>query len=257
MTVSVGPNIPVMVHGGQGEAHYTEFMAFLRWANFWMAPVVKQIGLNIAPASPADGDAYIVGTSPTGTWAGLANRVARWSTVQGAWETLAPKQGWTVEDYATQASFSFNGTAWASTTYVDAAVVHKSGTETMTGLKTFAQGINLGGTANLNAYDEGTWTPTATNLGGTGIAYSTRWVRVGNVVHYTVVITGTGLSSTIGSTRLSLPFTPVKNSSGGALGVSGAPVQSGSTLSSTGGVVWLPTIPSCNEITVTGTIYLN
>ena len=32
---------------------------------------------------------------------------------------------------------------------------------------TVANGINLGGTANLSSYDEGTWTPTAANLTGT------------------------------------------------------------------------------------------
>lgn len=44
---------------------------------------VVSIGANTPPGSPAAGDRYIVGTSPTGTWSGQANKLARW--LDGTW----------------------------------------------------------------------------------------------------------------------------------------------------------------------------
>lgn len=39
---------------------------------------VLSVGSNTPPGSPADGDRYVVGTAPTGAWAGQANKLARW-----------------------------------------------------------------------------------------------------------------------------------------------------------------------------------
>jgi hypothetical protein len=36
-------------------------------------PVVQQVSLNTPPGSPADGQCWIIGTTPTGAWAGQAN----------------------------------------------------------------------------------------------------------------------------------------------------------------------------------------
>lgn len=44
---------------------------------------VVSVGTNTPPGGPADGARYIVGTSPTGAWAGQANKLARW--LDGAW----------------------------------------------------------------------------------------------------------------------------------------------------------------------------
>ena len=41
-----------------------------------LAGGVISIGTNAPPGSPSEGDAYIIGTSPTGAWAGRANAVA-------------------------------------------------------------------------------------------------------------------------------------------------------------------------------------
>lgn len=46
--------------------------------------LVVSIGLNTPPGSPANGARYIVGTAPTGAWAGQANKLARW--LDGAWQ---------------------------------------------------------------------------------------------------------------------------------------------------------------------------
>lgn len=44
---------------------------------------VVSVGTNTPPGSPAVGARYIVGTAPTGAWAGQANKLARW--LDGVW----------------------------------------------------------------------------------------------------------------------------------------------------------------------------
>lgn len=50
-------------------------------------------GLNAPPASPDDGDLYIVGTAPTGLWAGKADHIAFYV---GGWQFVSPEPGWLV-----------------------------------------------------------------------------------------------------------------------------------------------------------------
>lgn len=44
---------------------------------------VVSVGTNTPPGSPANGARYIVGTAPTGSWSGQANKLARW--LDGMW----------------------------------------------------------------------------------------------------------------------------------------------------------------------------
>ena len=44
---------------------------------------VVSVGTNTPPGSPAVGARYIVGTAPTGAWAGQADKLARW--LGGGW----------------------------------------------------------------------------------------------------------------------------------------------------------------------------
>ncbi|MFV2092650.1 MAG: DUF2793 domain-containing protein [Hyphomicrobiales bacterium] len=48
--------------------------------------------LTTPPASPADGDRYIVGASATGAWAGKDGQITAWQ--DGAWGYYEPKTGW-------------------------------------------------------------------------------------------------------------------------------------------------------------------
>ena len=48
--------------------------------------------LTAPPASPADGDRYIVASGATGDWAGWDLNVALWT--DGAWLRLPPRTGW-------------------------------------------------------------------------------------------------------------------------------------------------------------------
>ena len=56
--------------------------------------------LTTPPASPANGDRYIVPAAATGAWAGKTNQIA--VRIGGVWEYHAPKVGWLcyIEDEA-------------------------------------------------------------------------------------------------------------------------------------------------------------
>jgi len=54
----------------------------------------------------------------------------------------------------------------------------------------------------LDDYEEGTWTPTATSLGGTGVTYaSARYTKIGRTVYLTWTMNGTNLVFTANTTR--------------------------------------------------------
>jgi len=102
---------------------------------------------------------------------------------------------------------------------------------------------------------EGTWAPTATSLGGTGIAYSAKWIKTGNLVFCAVKITGTGLTSTAASTTITGPaFSAARNSVISAC--AGSIVGALSSVYSAGGTVYLPTIASTTEINLSWVIFL-
>lgn len=65
---------------------------------------------NTPPGSPADGDRYVCGTSPTGAWSGQANKYA--TRLGGAWEFRAPIEGDLVYDQTADAHKLYDGSAW-------------------------------------------------------------------------------------------------------------------------------------------------
>jgi hypothetical protein len=74
-------------------------------------PVAQQVGLNTPPGSPTDGQCWIVGSSPTGAWAGQANKLAQ--RIGGAWAFHTPFVGLVVFDAAILAQRVWNGGIWA------------------------------------------------------------------------------------------------------------------------------------------------
>jgi hypothetical protein len=75
-----------------------------------LQPVVQQVGLNTPPGSPADGQCWIVGSTPTGAWAGQENKLAQ--RIGGAWAFHTPFVGLVVFDAATLAQRVWSGIAW-------------------------------------------------------------------------------------------------------------------------------------------------
>lgn len=77
---------------------------------------VLSMGLNAPPASPAQGAAYVVGSAPTGAWAGKAQQIAIWMVgddLTSAWTFVVPKAGWRGYSVADTSDIRFNGAAWA------------------------------------------------------------------------------------------------------------------------------------------------
>lgn len=69
------------------------------------------------PASPADGDRYLVAEGAVGAWAGRAGQVAAWQDgawQDGAWAFHAPRRGWLAYVLDEGALLAWTGTSWAA-----------------------------------------------------------------------------------------------------------------------------------------------
>ncbi|MEJ0062413.1 MAG: DUF2793 domain-containing protein [Alphaproteobacteria bacterium] len=66
---------------------------------------------NAPPGSPATGDAYIIGSSPTGAWSGFAGKVAAW---YAGWKIKTPLAGWTAWVRAENRMLYHTGSAWSN-----------------------------------------------------------------------------------------------------------------------------------------------
>jgi hypothetical protein len=72
---------------------------------------VKDRDLNAPPGSGlAEGDRYIVGSSPAGAWAGRAGQVALWR--DGGWRFFQPKAGWAARIADEGVTLVHDGAAW-------------------------------------------------------------------------------------------------------------------------------------------------
>ena len=67
---------------------------------------------NTPPSSPADGDAYLTGASPTGAWSGYAYKIA--SCLDGAWRFYTPFNGLKAYVAGTGAFIVYAGGTWTS-----------------------------------------------------------------------------------------------------------------------------------------------
>lgn len=72
---------------------------------------------NNPPASPSNGDTYIVGTAGTGDWSGQDNDIAIWFNDDTLWRFFTPTTGMTC--FITTGSSAnqlraFNGTSWST-----------------------------------------------------------------------------------------------------------------------------------------------
>ncbi len=81
----------------QKEMTHNEALAKLDIA---VQPVVEAVGVNTPPAVPVAGQCWIVGTSPSGGWAGEAGALAGWTG--GGWRFVQPfdgMQAWSIADH--------------------------------------------------------------------------------------------------------------------------------------------------------------
>ncbi|OJT96585.1 MAG: hypothetical protein BGN82_06220, partial [Alphaproteobacteria bacterium 65-7] len=68
--------------------------------------------VNTPPASPADGDAYLLGASPTGAWSGYAYKIAH--CLDGGWRFFTPFDGLTAFVTGTGQQLIYQGGTWTA-----------------------------------------------------------------------------------------------------------------------------------------------
>jgi hypothetical protein len=71
---------------------------------------VVAVGTNTPPGSPAQGEAHVIGASPTGVFASNANKFAVYNAT--TWTIVAARAGWMVYDRTTFKFWIFDGSAW-------------------------------------------------------------------------------------------------------------------------------------------------
>ncbi|MDK2766137.1 MAG: DUF2793 domain-containing protein [Sphingomonas sp.] len=99
-----------LLHAGQAqkELFHNEAVAGI---DALLHPEVEAVGTDVPPATPEPGQAWIVGTAPTGDWAGHGDEIACWT--DGGWRFAVPRTGMTVwAESLTQPVRYRAGTGW-------------------------------------------------------------------------------------------------------------------------------------------------
>jgi len=113
---SSGPNLGLIVEEVQGTNWYDEARRLLRGLDGLVQPSIKDKDLTAPPGSPTDGDCYIVGASATGAWATHDKAIARYSSVETAWEFFTPSEGWSVYAQDEDKLYRYSGSSWGAAT---------------------------------------------------------------------------------------------------------------------------------------------
>ena len=120
-------NMPLLT-AGQAQKEITHNEALLI-ADLLLCGAVEEPPRNAPPASPTPGQAYIIGTSPTGAWAGKPRHVAGYTA--GGWRLIAPADGMTLLVKSTGTFAIYRAGAWEVGSQAAAAIVNPSGGATV------------------------------------------------------------------------------------------------------------------------------
>lgn len=110
MSETINLGLPYL-EAAQAQKHVTVNEALSRLDALTHLAVLSRV-MAAPPATPAQGDRYLLPASPTGTWAAHAGKLALW--LEGAWIYLIPREGWQLWVSDEDAMLSFNGTAWSA-----------------------------------------------------------------------------------------------------------------------------------------------
>lgn len=90
---SIDPNLGLTYGWAQGENNWNSGMdANLKRLGAVVGLSVKDRDLATPPATPVDGDRYIIPAGATGAWSGRTDQIA--ARVAGVWEYHVPQIGW-------------------------------------------------------------------------------------------------------------------------------------------------------------------
>ncbi len=95
----------------QAQKHVTVNEALSRLDALVHLAVMSRV-LATPPATPAQGDRYLVPVAATGSWASHIGKLAMW--LEGAWNYVLPREGWRLWVSDEDALLSYNGTAWVA-----------------------------------------------------------------------------------------------------------------------------------------------
>jgi hypothetical protein len=102
--------LPLLSAGqAQKELHHNEALTILDLLGH---AAVEGNGVNTPPATPDPGQCWIVGSSPTGAWAGRAGALAGWTS--GGWRFVAPRAGMIAWDAANGHWLHYDGSMWVN-----------------------------------------------------------------------------------------------------------------------------------------------
>jgi len=127
MDVTERLKIPLLSSGqAQKEVVHNEALLI---ADILLCGAVEEPPRNAPPSSPTAGQAYIVGTSPSGAWAGKAGHVA--GHTAGGWRLVAPAAGMTLLVKSTGTFATYRAGAWEIGPQAAAAILNPSGGSTV------------------------------------------------------------------------------------------------------------------------------
>lgn len=108
-----GPNLGLQHSWAQGESGWKPGMDDnLKKLDALAQLQVLDKDLNAPPGSPTNGDRYIVGSAPSGAWAGFAKYIAVWDSAAALWTLYAPLDGWLAWVTDENKLYVYNGGAW-------------------------------------------------------------------------------------------------------------------------------------------------
>lgn len=112
MTAEKTPRLALpFIQAAQSQKHVTVNESLVLMDSS-VQPSVISVGGNTPPSAPVDGDMYVIGTAPTGLWAGQGNKVA--NLINGAWAFVPPFEGFRVYNQATEGDWRFTSAgSWA------------------------------------------------------------------------------------------------------------------------------------------------
>lgn len=156
MTVTPHLALP-LIAAAQAQKHVTHNEAITTLDALVQLAVIDR-DLSLPPASPGEGDRYIVAGSGTGAWAGKGGQIALWQ--DGAWRHFAPSRGFLAYVLDESVLVAWNGTGWGDALAAIAAFQNLG----LLGLGTSADATNPF-SAKLN---KALWTAKTGAEGGTG-----------------------------------------------------------------------------------------
>jgi hypothetical protein len=107
---AVTPNLNFpLIAAGQAQKHVTHNEALMQLDRVVQSKVIART-LAAPPASPLQGDSYIIAASPSGAWTGRAGEIATFDT--GIWTFAAATAGMRVYVLAEQALLAYTGSGW-------------------------------------------------------------------------------------------------------------------------------------------------